>query len=132
MLPHRDDLIGNWTGLIVHKKGATKVLVDVRGIQDDGALYGSYSFPKSNPPEPGGDFIGELFDPWLFVKLTDNEKVRFQIHILGENRPEMMHGAIPRANGKSPHATITLFPSKEQPSDWPIFGLWQDFFLKGL
>jgi hypothetical protein len=132
MIPHHDDLIGDWTGLIVHKKAATKVKVDIKGIQEDGSLYGSYSFPKSDPPEDGGDFTGELFDPWLFIKLKDNKKVRFHVHITGEKRPEMMYGAIPSANGKTPHATITLFPAKEQPSDWPFFGLWQDFFLEGL
>ena len=133
MLPrHDDDLIGYWTGLIVHSKGAVEVRVDIKGIQEDGSLYGSYSFPGSKPPEPGGDFAGERFGPLLFIKLKDKGKLRFHLHITGETGPEMMYGAIPRANGKSPHSTITVFPSKEAVDDWQIFGLWQDFFLKDL
>ena len=134
MLPRHDDLIGAWTGLIVHKQGAPTIKVDLKGIQEDGSLYGSYSFPKRDPPEKGGDFTGDLYGPWLFIKLKDNGKIRFHVHIIGENGPEMMHGEIPRPNGKTPHATITVFPSKEEPisKEEPSFGLWQVFLLEGL
>jgi hypothetical protein len=132
MLPHHDDLIGDWTGLIVHQQGAARIEVCIKEIQEDGTLYGSYSIPKSHPPEPGGEFIGELFEPWLFIKLKDNPKVRFQVQILGENCPELIYGAIPRANGKSPHATITMFRSGQQPIESPILGLWQIFLREGL
>lgn len=132
MLPHHDSLMGVWTGLIVHKRGATTVKVDIKGIQEDGSLYGSYSFPQSEPPEEGGDFIGDLFGPWMSIKIKDDPKVRFLVHITGEDGPEMMHGAIPRANGKSPHATITVYPSKEEPGPSTFLGLWQVFFREGL
>ena len=98
--------------------------------QDDGSLYGSYSFPKSES-EKGGGFTAERYGPLLFIKLEDHG-MRVFLYITGTNRPEMMYGAIPRASGKTPHATITVFRvKKEEPSE-PILGLWQDFTGKGL
>lgn len=130
MLPK--DFIGIWTGLIVHERGAAKVNVHFEGVLKDGSLHGSYSFPDSNPPEKGGKFTAELFGPWLFIKLKVDPRIQFLVHIVGEHSPEMMYGAIPRANGKTAHATVTVFPSKVLPKDWPITGIWQVFFLEGL
>jgi hypothetical protein len=132
MLPLPDDLIGDWTGLIVHGQGPAPVKVEIKGIQEDGFLYGSYSFPDSKPPEQGGEFTGELYGPWLFIRLEDHGKLRFHLHIIGKNVPEMMYGAISRVGGKTPHATITVFPSKEELTDQSIFSLWQIFKVKGL
>ena len=136
MFPQRKDLIGYWTGLIVHPHGSAVVQVHIDSIQDDGALHGKYLFPK-DASEMGGEFTAELYGPWLFVKLSPGDshgKLHFHLHILGEERPEMMYGAIPRAHHMVPHATITVFreyvlPGSDQET---ILGAWQVFFLEGL
>ena len=134
MIPQNDDLVGDWTGLIVHKYGSTPVKIELKVIPEDGSLYGSYSYPNSDPHEEGGDFTAELYGTWLFIKETSNSKVHFHVHIIGKDAPEMMYGAIPSANGKTPHATLTVFPFREEPNNKsPFFGVWQDFFHhKGL
>ena len=95
MDPQHNDLTGIWTGLIVHTEGAQKVTVEIMGTQNDGSLYGTYSFPGSKPHEDGGDFTAELYGSWLFIKLEKPDRIRFHVQIIGKDSPEMMYGAIP-------------------------------------
>jgi hypothetical protein len=134
MLIQPKDLIGFWSGLIVHPKGATQVYIHVDKVQADGLLHGTYSFPYSNPKEPGGELTGELFGPFLFIRLSDGDihgKIRFHINIIGDNSPEMMYGTIPRKDNKTSHSTVTVFPARKAPNQITILGAWQKFFVKG-
>jgi hypothetical protein len=130
VFPQPNDLIGYWTGLIVHHAGYVGVQVELT-IQADGSLHGKYSFP-GHPNEPGGEFTAELYGPWLFVRLTYGDshgKLHFHLHILGENGPQMMYGAIPPKKHGVPHATVTVFRGR---SPVTIIGAWQEFFSEGL
>jgi hypothetical protein len=131
VFPQPNDLIGPWTGFIVHHAGSMGVQVKIDKIQADGSLHGTYSFPAA-PTEPGGEFTAELYGPELFVRLTygvSHGKLHFHLHLLGENGPQMMYGAIPPKEHGVPHATVTVFPGQ---SPVTITGAWQIFSTEGL
>jgi len=131
MFTHRDELIGAWSGAIVHRQAATPLHVYVDKVGDDGAVHGTYSFPSSHPVEPGGQFTGYLSDASLFINLSADDphgEMHFHLQIVGENGPEMIFGALPTKDHKTLHATVTVFPEKQAKRPIEITGLWQIFF----
>jgi hypothetical protein len=142
MFPDLEDLLGYWVGRIVHRRGAPiPVVAELKSIQDDGSIYGTYFFPINEKREKGGVLTAQLFGALLFVESEDDQhgEINFALKIEGAESPIMMYGAIPRASNKAPRATVTLFPFKfdhaaalENAQETVIQGIWQTFFLEGL
>jgi hypothetical protein len=136
MSPRQKALPEYWSGVIVHPKCITPIEVGLKKAAAGNSFRGTYTFPQTKPPEKGV-FTAELYGQLLFIKLTmDGEKIHFHMNVIGQDIAEMMlYGAIPRSKGGTPHATLTLFPSKKTadvPDSWPIVRVWQTLYLKGL